>query len=247
MTWASRIRLLAGTFLVLVVAALATYHLNETRGRATSSSAQILAQTYAVGSPYAGLVADHLVDVGDEVEEGDPLFVIDSAGLTYDLAHGLVTDPPEFTSLDDQGRLVVLATGDGRVTQLTATRGTFVPTASTLATVQREDTLYVQGEYTLTAKEYARLPDGADVTITLPNESTLAGRVQRVDVTTVDGQAQAVVRITSDELVDGADNGLVTAGTPVVAQIALTNDGVVTTVAGKVRTYVESYVDGVLG
>jgi len=109
--------------------------------------------------------------------------------------------------------------------------------------VQRAGTLYVQGEYTLTAKEYARLPDGADVTITLPNDATLAGKVERVDVTTTDGQAQAVVRVTSDDLVDGADNGLVSAGTPVVVQVALMNDGVVTTVAGKVR----SYVEGVLG
>ncbi|MBD7919030.1 HlyD family efflux transporter periplasmic adaptor subunit [Cellulomonas sp. Sa3CUA2] len=243
MTWASRIRLLAGTILVLVVAALATYHLNETKGRATSDSAQILAETYAVGSPYAGLIADHLVDVGDVVKEGDPMFVIDSSGLTYDLANGLVVEPPEFTSLDDQGRLVLLASGDGRITQLAAKRGTFVPSAQTLATVQRAGTLYVQGEYTLTAKEYARLPDGADVTITLPNETTLDGNVERVEVTTIDGQAQAVVRVTSDELVDGSDNGLVSAGTPVVVQIALMNDGVVTTVAGKIRTYVE----GVLG
>ena len=239
MTWASRLRLIAGMMLVLVVAALATYHLNETRGRATSDSAQILAETYDVGSPYAGLVADHLVDVGDAVTEGDPLFVIDSAGLTYDLAHGLVTDPPEFTELDDQGRLVVLASGDGRVTELAAKRGTFVPSAVTLATVQRADTLYVQGEYTLTAKEYARLPDGADVTITLPNDDVLAGEVERVEVTTTNGQAQAVVRVASDELVDGAGNGLVSAGTPVVVQVALSNDGVVTTVAGTVRSYVE--------
>jgi len=243
MTWASRIRLLAGTILVLVLASLATYHLNETKGRATSDSAQILAENYAVGSPYAGLVADHLVDVGDVVKEGDPMFVIDSSGLTYDLANGLVVEPPEFTRLDDQGRLVLLASGDGRITQLAAKRGTFVPSAQTLATVQRAGTLYVQGEYTLTAKEYARLPDGADVTITLPNDATLAGKVERVDVTTTDGQAQAVVRVTSDELVDGADNGLVSAGTPVVVQVALMNDGVVTTVAGKVR----SYVEGVLG
>jgi len=239
MTWASRIRLLVGTLVVLAVAALATFHLNENRGRATSDSAQILAQTYAVGTPYAGLVADRLVDVGDDVVEGDPLFVVDSAGLTYDLTQGLVAEPPEFTSVDAEGRLVVHASGTGRLTHVAAERGTFVPSASTLATVQRADTLYVQAEYTLTAKEYARLPDGADVTITLPNESDLPGKVEQVDVTTVDGQAQAVVRIASRRLVDGAANGLISAGTPVVTQIALTNDGMVTTVADHVRTYVE--------
>ncbi|WP_251140984.1 HlyD family efflux transporter periplasmic adaptor subunit [Cellulomonas dongxiuzhuiae] len=185
--------------------------------------------------------------MGDDVVEGDPLFVIDSAGLTYDLAHDLVSEPPELTQVDAEGRLVVLASGDGRVTDVAATRGTFVPSSSTLATVQRSGTLYVQGEYTLTAKEYARVPDGADVTITLPDESTLTGRVEQVDVTTVDGQAQAVVRVASAELVDGADNGLISAGTPVIAQITFTNDGPVTSVATKVRSYVDgvgSYVDG---
>ena len=118
MTWASRLRLLLGTLVVLTVAALATYHLNETRGRATSDSAQILAETYAVGTPYAGLVADQLVDVGDDVVEGDALFVIDSAALTYDLSHGFLSDPPEFTQVDAEGRLVVLASGDRKSTRL---------------------------------------------------------------------------------------------------------------------------------
>ena len=70
MTWTSRIRLLAGMLVVLVVAALATYQLNETRGVAASDSAQILAKTYDVGTPYSGLVVDQLVDVGDPVTTG---------------------------------------------------------------------------------------------------------------------------------------------------------------------------------
>lgn len=239
MTWASRLRLLAGTLLVLVVAGLATFHLNDTRGRATSNSAQILGQTYSVGTPYAGLVADQLVHVGDEVAEGDPLFVVDSASLAYELRNGLITEPPELTSLDAEGRLVVHASGPGRVTQVAAERGTFVPGSTTLATVQRADSLYVQAEYTLSAKEYARVPDGAAVTLELPNHTRLRGEVEQVDVETVGGHAQAVVRVRSDELVDGAANGLVSAGTPVVAVMELENDGIVTTVADNVRSYVD--------
>ncbi|MFC8193503.1 HlyD family efflux transporter periplasmic adaptor subunit [Cellulomonas sp. NPDC057328] len=238
MTWASRLRLLTGTLAVLAVAALATVHLNDTRGRATSDSAQILAQTYAVGTPYAGLVADQLVQVGDAVAEGDPLFVVDSASLAYDLRNGLVAEPPELTSLDPEGRLVVHASGPGRVIDVAATRGTFVQAAVPMATVQREDSLYVQAEYTLSATEYARVPDGATVTLVLPDRSRLRGRLEQVDVETVAGQAQAVVRVASDDLVDGAGDGLVSAGTPVVAVMHLENDGVVTTVADRVRTYV---------
>ncbi len=239
MTWASRLRLLLGTFLVLAVAAFATLHLNANRGRATSDSAQILGQTYTVGTPYEGLVAEQLVEPGDEVAEGDPMFVVDSASLDYDLRNQLLAKPPELTELDDEGRLVLLASGEGRVTQVAAERGTFVQAATTLATVQRTDSLYVQAEYTLSAADYARVADAADVTLVLPNQSRLSGRVQRVEVETVDGRAQAVVRIASDELVDGSANGLVSAGTPVVAEMQLDNDGLVTTVADRVQTYVD--------
>jgi multidrug resistance efflux pump len=87
MTWASRIRLLVGTLVVLVLAAVATYNLNESKGVAASDSAQILAKTYEVGTPYAGLVVDQMVDVGDAVTKGQPLFVIESASLQYDITN----------------------------------------------------------------------------------------------------------------------------------------------------------------
>ena len=58
----------------------------------------------------------------------------------------------------------------------------------------------------------------------LPNQQTLAGHVERVDVTTVANKA-------------GDANGLVSAGTPVTAELHLRNDGVVTTVAESVKRY----------
>ncbi|MCR6690197.1 HlyD family efflux transporter periplasmic adaptor subunit [Cellulomonas sp.] len=238
MTWRVRLKILTGTLVVLVVAALATYHVNQTRGTAVSDSAQILGQSYTVGTPYPGLVVDQQVEVGDEVREGDPLFVIDSTALERDLSLGTVSTAGASTDIDDEGDLVVLATADGTVVGLTATEGTFVSAADHLATVQRAGSLYVQAEYTLSAKEYARVPDDAAVSIVLPNTATLSGHVDHVQVTTVAGQAQAVVTVVSDELVQGEQNGLVNAGTPVEARLALRNDGVVTTVSDAVTGYV---------
>src|SRR3954447_26692123 len=165
MTWASRIRLLVGTILVLVVAAVATYQLNEKKGVAASDSAQILAKTYDVGTPYAGLVVDQMVDAGDAVTKGQPLFVIDSSSLQYDITNGFAKPATEAAQVDDQGRLVVLATGDGTVTDIASERGTFVQPATKLATVQRADTLYIQAEYTLTANEYARVAEDATAVV----------------------------------------------------------------------------------
>ncbi|MDQ0373793.1 HlyD family efflux transporter periplasmic adaptor subunit [Cellulomonas humilata] len=237
MTWTSRIRLLASMLVVLVIAALATYQLNETRGVAVSDSAQILAKSYGVGTPYSGLVVDQLVDVGDEVTTGQQLFVIDSATLQYDVKNGFARTSTEATQIDAEGRLVVLATGDGVVTEIASERGTFVQSATQLATVQRADTLYVQAEYTLTPKEYARVADDATATVVLPNQRTITLHVSEVKVETIAGSAQAVLTLAGSALVDGAQNGLVSAGTPVTAELQLDNDGVVTRTAASVKTY----------
>ncbi|GEA85371.1 MAG: HlyD family efflux transporter periplasmic adaptor subunit [Cellulomonas sp.] len=243
MTWRVRLKLFVGTVVVLLVAAYATYHVNEQRSIASSDSAQILGQTYVVGTPYAGLVVGQHVTAGDEVEQGDPLFVLDSASLDRDLSLGTVSNAGQATTIDADGNLVVLATQDGTVTEVGARQGTFVSAADHLATVQIAGSLYVQAEYTLSAKEYARVPDDAPVSIELPNTATLAGHVERVQVTTVGGKALALVTVTSDELVDGDQNGLVGSGTPVQARLSLRNDGVVTTVSDAVT----SYVHGVFG
>ena len=241
MTWASRLRLLFGVVLVLVLAALATYKLNENRGRATSTSAQIVGQQIAVGTPYAGMVLDRPVKVGDQVHKGDALFTIDSATLTQARSQR-VTQVPDSTVVDKDGHLVVQAAEDGTVTALSAEPGSFVVAGGQLATVQRAGSLSVEAQYTLTPKEYARISKQEPVTVVLPDQSTVVGSVDQVRVSTVNGKAQAVVDVTSPALTSGSGSAMVTAGTPVVAQLQLRNDGVVTTVADKVRTYVVGLV-----
>ncbi|WP_028051115.1 HlyD family efflux transporter periplasmic adaptor subunit [Cellulomonas sp. URHD0024] len=243
MTWGSRIRLMVGVLLVLAVAAVATFKLNETRGHVASDSAQIMARTYTVGTPYEGLVAAQNVEVGDTVHKGDQLFVIDSSSLDYDRAHGLVGDSIEGTTFDADGRLVILATDDGTVTEVAADGGTFVRASGDLATVERTGSLYVQAQYTLSPKQYARIPESAPVKIELPDQHTVTGHVSQVKVQTVDGKAQAVMTVTAKDLTEGSRNGLVVAGAPVQAELTLHNRGVVTTVAGSVS----SYLKGVFG
>lgn len=240
MTWSNRIRLAVGMIVVLALTTLLTFHLNESRGRAASSSAQIAARTYQVGSPYAGLVVDQLVEPGDVVAEGDPLFVVDSASLRRDLENGFAPSVTTASDVDAEGRLVVKATGPGTVVDLVAERGTFVEAVGGLAVVEKADSLYVQAEYTLSAKDYARIEDDAAVTIVLPNQQRLAGHVTEVAVETVASRAQAVVTVSSDALVKGDANGLVAAGTPVSVELSLRNDGVVTRVAESVRQYLDA-------
>jgi len=236
MTLANRFKLLVGLLVVLVIAALATYHLNESRGRAVADSAQILAKTYEVGTPYSGLVVGQEVEVGDTVKAGQPLFTIDSATLEYDRKTYNVSTT-EGTKVDSAGNLVVLASADGTVTKIDAERGTFVSGAGDLATVERANTLYVQAEYTLSAKEYARVEPHARVEVELPNHHTLVGHVQRIDVRTAGGKAAAIMTVRVSGLTDGAEDGVVSSGAPVTATLALKNSGPVTSASDAVKSY----------
>ena len=114
------------------------------------------------------------------------------------MKNGFARTSTEATQIDAEGRLVVLATGDGVVTEIASERGTFVQSATQLATVQRADTLYVQAEYTLTPKEYARVADDATATVVLPNQRTITVHVSEVKVETIAGSAQAVLTLAGE-------------------------------------------------
>jgi len=237
MTWSNRFRLVAGLFVVLAITALLTFHLNKEKGLATSSSGSITSESYDVGTPYAGLVVEQLVEDDAVVVAGDSLFVIDSAALRNEVSLGLEPSATSASVVDAEGRLVVTAASDGIVTDVDAQVGTFVQGSAILAKIDRANTLEVEAEFTLSPTEYARVEDDALVTIVLPNQKTLSGTVESMDVETNEGSAEAVVTVVSTELVLGAENGLVASGTPVSAKLHLRNDGVVSTVADKVQGF----------
>jgi multidrug efflux pump subunit AcrA (membrane-fusion protein) len=242
MTWGARFRLLLGVLVVLVVVALATDHLNRARGLATSTSAQIVGQDVAVGTPYAGLVLDRLAAEGDEVAVGDPLFVVDSATLTYDLSLDAGRATPASTRVDADGHLVVEAAVAGTVRDVPVAAGEFVSAGAQLATIEQAGSRRVEADLTLTPEQYARLDRAATVTVTLPDTSELTGTVTDVRVTTTGDAAQTVLTVEVPALAAGAETGMTAAGTPVVASVHLRNDGVVTTASARVR----AWLDGVL-
>jgi hypothetical protein len=92
--------------------------------------------------------------------------------------------------------------------------------------------MYVEADFLLTAKDYARIPAQADIDITLPNNQEITAQVSQIKVSTENGEARTIVRAYSDELANGT--GLFAVGTPVQATLHLTNDGVVTDVTNTV-------------
>jgi len=248
MTWSNRFRLFGGLLTVVVIVAAATIHLNDSQARVASSSAQVTAEYYTVGTPYAGVVVEQLVEVDAPVAEGDPMFLVESANLRRDLAQEIVPPRTVAEDVDPDGYLIVRATGPGTVTALEGEVGTFVQESTEMAIVQREGSVYVEAEYVLTPQQYARIGARAQATVVLPDQQRITGDVTDLTVEEEDGQSRVIVVIRSPELVAAeAEDRLVSAGAPVETELELENDGVVSDVSATVKGYVgvaTNYVAG---
>ncbi|BDZ45797.1 HlyD family efflux transporter periplasmic adaptor subunit [Naasia aerilata] len=226
MTWANRLKLGAGLLLVVALVATLTVIFTHRQAEVASTSATIAADTYQVGTDYGGTVTMQNVSVGDEVVVGQFLFQVQSLSLLQDLQQGLVSFDTASYSVAEDGTMTFKATVAGTVATVDTKLGDFIQAGAKLATIDRADSLFVTGDYTLTPRDYERIDDGADVDLILPNQTTVPGRVEQVTVRTEDGQAQAQIKVSSDYLVQGAYNGLVTPGTPVDATLHLRQDGI---------------------
>ncbi|MBX0299688.1 efflux RND transporter periplasmic adaptor subunit [Cryobacterium sp. 1639] len=225
MTWVNRLKLLVGLVGVFALVAVLTVIFNQRQSQVASASASIQAAEYPVGTDYGGIVIERLVEEGDAVSAGQPMFTVQSPTLQADVAEGLVSLENVAYSVSPDGVLTLTASIDGTVTGITTERGSFVQAGQVLATINRGGSLYVSAQFVLTSTDYARIEEGAPVQIVLPNQARISGNLDTVEVTTVDGQAETTARVISTGLADGEFNGLVAPGTPVAATLSLRDDG----------------------
>ena len=226
MTWPNRLRLSLGLLLVLVLVATFTIVLNRRITQVTSASASIQALHLDIGTDYAGTVVRSSVEVGQEVTAGQTIVVVQSQALAHDLAIGLLSASAAPFTVTGDGTMIFTAPADGIITSLVAQEGTFVQAGDVLATLDRADSLYVSAEYSLDPRDYERIETGAAVSIVLPNQREISGTVESVEVRTAADRAESVITIASDDLERGEQNGLIAPGVPVLASIALRDDGV---------------------
>lgn len=225
MTWPNRFRLLLGIVCVLIVVAVGTLVFNQRQLKAESTSASIVAEEYAVGTDYAGVVTDQLVEVGDVVEVGQAMFHLRSATLVRDLADASV-DPADLgLEIIDDGTFAVKANVAGVVSEVLSPVGDFAAGDRPLATIERSGTLAVSAEFTLSPRDYGRISPGTSVDIRLPDDRTIRGAVNEIDVETIDGQARSTIIVQSAALRSDVLEPLLSPGTPVQAAMYLRDDG----------------------
>ena len=238
MTWANRIRLLFGLVALVAVVAACTIVFNQRQLRAESTTASIAAEEFSVGSIYAGTVTEQLVQAGDTVTAGETLFTVRSPLLARDLASEYVTAADLGVAVTADGTFPIAATVDGMVSEVLSPVGDFAQAGEVLATVDRAQTMTVEAEFTLTARDYGRITAGTSVEILLPDDRTIRGVITDIDVDTIDGQASSSITIESAALKAQAIEGLYRPGTPVRATLHLRDDGPLAGVTDMVRDFI---------
>lgn len=223
MTWASRAKLFVGLILVLALTAGATLIFNQRQSQAASTSAQLAAQLYDVGTDYGGVVTEAYVKEGDEVREGERMFAVRSLQLERDIAAGVVSADPASMAAD--GTFTVRATAPGTVSTVDLGEGSYAAAGSVLATIDGDGSLFAQAQFLLTPRDFARVAEGAAVTLRLPDGEEFSGTVTDLTVETVDGTAHVTAALESEELAKAPAGPLLKPGTPLEATLALRDDG----------------------
>ena len=225
MTWANRLKLLLGFVVAVAIVGACTLVFTQRQSSARSSSASITAEVFSVGASYAGTVVAQDVEVGDAVSAGDVMFTVRSPQLVRDLESEVIT-ASDLDGVDAKaGTYDVVATVDGTVASVTAPVGDFVGGGTEVATVEQDGSMEVAARFTLTPRDYGRIAQGSRVDLQLPNDTTLSGVVDAVEVETVDGQAASTITVVSTALAHEKIGGLYRPGTPVVATLHLRDDG----------------------
>jgi multidrug resistance efflux pump len=234
MTWTNRFKFSFGLIAVFAIVGVATLVFNQRQLRVDSETATIAASTVQVVSDYPGFITEVLVEEGDRVAVGDPLFTLQSLQLERDATAGVASSKRAGASPD--GTLAVFAAADGVISDVLVEVGAYTQPGAALADVDETDTLFVQAQFQLTPLDFGRIADEATVEYVLPNQQVLTGAVSTLDVETVDGEAVATIHVDSAGLVWGDEQGLIQPGTPVEATLYLRDDGPLAGVSDRFKT-----------
>ncbi|MEO5919616.1 MAG: HlyD family efflux transporter periplasmic adaptor subunit [Pseudolysinimonas sp.] len=243
MTWRNRFRMFFGLIFVVVLVAGLTLVLSQRKGETTSESAAVVAEAYPVGTDYPGAVVEQFVEEGDQVVVGDPIATVQSNDLAQDLADGVAPATSDVYDVSADGTLTVKSSVNGVIDSIEVRQGGYAAAGSTIATVWSTDTLFVEAEYLLSPTDYGRIEKGAIVSVDLPDTERVDGTVTSVDVATHDGIAVTTVRVDSETLVYGGEDGLMAPGTPVVATLQLRNDDALARLISDVKGWARGAID----
>lgn len=220
----SRIKFIAGIVIVIALVLGLTVYLNNSMSTASSEEAELAADASSIGTNFAGLISDQLVEEGDAVEMDQELFRINSADLKQALADESVERESLPFDLDDEDNIVLRATDDGVIDEIRFREGSFAPAGGIIGTINTAGSLHAVAEYRLSPPDYARINRGGTMEITLPDNSKVEAAI--FDIALVNNEDTNRVDTVVKARIPNADvtDFRISVGTPVDTKIELTRD-----------------------
>ncbi|HEU4515576.1 MAG TPA: HlyD family efflux transporter periplasmic adaptor subunit [Nocardioidaceae bacterium] len=222
MTFLNRVKYLFGMLLVLGLVGILLLHLNTQIGTVHGDTATLKTRSYSVGTDYPGVLVREYVEVGDRVEEGQPMYVVKSQQLNRDISNGVVNPRTSPYEIRNKNEMVVRANAPGKVVEVGYIEGSLTPVNAVLAEVEADDTTQVEADFLLTPEEYVLIRKADEVRVTLPSQRQVDATITDVSVQTDGDRAQTRVQAVAPEL---TNEGLFTSGTPLEVEVQLRDNG----------------------
>lgn len=238
MTWKTRFSMFFGLIAVTALVLALTVAFSHRKGETEASSASIDAIEYPVGADYPGTVIEQFVVPGDTVAAGDPVARIQSTQLMRDLDDDIEVPDSDVSTVNDDGTLTVRSSVDGLVDEVLVPQGGYAGGGSVVATITALDSLFVSAEFLLDPRDFERVEQGALVEVVLPNDGTLAGAVESLEVETDEGTARTTVEVAIESASFAEQGGLMAPGTPVEATLQLRNDDLLASMVSELRAVI---------
>ncbi|MCM6763297.1 HlyD family efflux transporter periplasmic adaptor subunit [Rathayibacter sp. ZW T2_19] len=204
------------------IAAAGLVYANISSLTVRAASAQLVTEDYSLGTPFAGTIQDLTISRGDSVQKGDVLFSLQSAILESDMQTKDFTSADVGYTIEPGGLMVFTAALDGVVKQVDTEIGAFVEEDEILAVVAIADSIHLESEFSLGARDYSRIPVGGTVAVAMPDGTTVDAEIYDIEVEQYrNGRATTVVRARTDEITTQDYNVV---GAPVRAELRLQDD-----------------------
>ena len=212
---------------VVVVLTLCTVGFGYAASRADTvraDSAVWQAQAYEIGTPYAGVVQSVSVGPGSHVLAGQELFRVQSPTLQQAMARIDFADGQVGYRIEKHGVMVFTAAKAGVVQEPQVSGGQFVEADDKLATIAIDGSLTIKAEFTLTDRDYAKLPARTTIDVIAPGGTTVVADVYYSKVE--DSPTAHTVRTTMLARAPAASlQTTVTDGAPTTARLDLIGKG----------------------
>jgi multidrug efflux pump subunit AcrA (membrane-fusion protein) len=207
---------------VLGIAVAGLVYANVSARTVRATSAQLVTQQYSLGTPYAGTIQDLAIARGDVVKKGEVLFRLQSPTLESAMQTKTFTNAGVGYKIEPGGVMVFTAARAGIVQKVNAEIGSFVAADKVVAVVAIAQSIHLESQFSLDARDYARIPVGGTVAVSMPDGSTVQAKIYDVEVKKY-ANAVAATTVLARSAKISTQNYMVV-GAPVNAELHLKDD-----------------------